>query len=92
MKKLMIERVSVEFQSSLCYDVATMSFTGGTDVKKDFYYVVVEIGGKKYYINKDMDYSDDYDTVLRFDSEELAKDFIEKRNLESKMAKVFKAF
>ena len=66
--------------------------TGGADVKKDFYYVVVEIGGKKYYINKDMDYSEDYDTVLRFESEDLANDFIEKRDLMSKMAKVFKGF
>lgn len=61
-------------------------------MKKDFYYVVVEIGGKKYYINKDMDYSEDYDTVLRFESEDLANDFIEKRDLNAKAAKVFKGF
>ena len=61
-------------------------------MQKDFYYVVVEIGGKKYFINKDMDYTEDYDTVLRFESEDLAQDFIERRKLQEKMAKVLKAF
>lgn len=72
--------------------MATISVTGGASVQKDFYYVVVEIGGKKYFINKDMDYTEDYDTVLRFESEDLAQDFIERRKLQEKMAKVLRAF
>ena len=82
----------VEIQATLWYYVATKGDTGGASVQKDFYYVVVEIGGKKYFINKDMDYTEDYDTVLRFESEALAQDFIEKRDLSLKQAKVFKAF
>ena len=60
-------------------------------MKKDFYYVVVEIGGKKYYINKDMDYSEDYDTVLRFESEALANDFIKDRDYSDKTVVILKA-
>ena len=30
----------------------------------------MEIDGKKYFVNKDMDYTDNFDDVMKFDSEE----------------------
>ncbi len=47
-------------------------------MSKGFYYIVVTMGNKSYYINKDMDYTDNFDDVLRFDSEELAQEYITK--------------
>lgn len=38
----------------------------------------MEIDGKKYFVNKDMDYTDNFDDVMKFDSEEQAQEHIEK--------------
>lgn len=47
-------------------------------MSRGFYYIVVEIDGKKYFVNKDMDYTDNFDDVMKFDSEEQAQEYIEK--------------
>ncbi len=47
-------------------------------MSRGFYYIVVEIDGKKYFVNKDMDYTDNFDDVMKFDSEEQAQEHIEK--------------
>lgn len=53
-------------------------------MNKGFYYIVVEIGGKHYFIDKDMDYTDDFDKVLQFQSHAEAEDHIQKHNSEHK--------
>jgi len=60
-------------------------------MQETFYYVVVEIAGKNYYVNRDMDYTEDYDTVLRFESEALANDFIKDRDYSDKTVVILKA-
>lgn len=57
-------------------------------MRTNYHYIVVTIGDNKYFINKDMDYTDDFSNVLRFDSREDALDFIHRRNLQDKDAQV----
>lgn len=42
----------------------------------NYHYIVVTIGDNKYFINKDMDYTDNFADVLRFDDRNDALDFI----------------
>jgi anionic cell wall polymer biosynthesis LytR-Cps2A-Psr (LCP) family protein len=53
-----------------------------------YHYVVVTIGNVRYFINTDMDYTDNFADVLRFDSGEDALDFIRRRHLYDKDALV----
>ncbi len=55
---------------------------------KEFYYIVVTVSGHNCFINRDMDYSDDFETVLKFDSKELAADFITDHKLVDKHPEV----
>ena len=57
-------------------------------MKTNYHYIVVTIGDSKYFINKDMDYTDNFADVLRFDSRDDALDFIQRRNLQNKAAQV----
>ena len=43
-------------------------------MRTNYHYIVVTIGDNKYFINKDMDYTDDFSNVLRFDSRKDALD------------------
>lgn len=54
----------------------------------NYHYIVVTIGDNKYFINKDMDYTDNFADVLRFDDRDDALDFICRRNLREKNAQV----
>lgn len=54
----------------------------------NYHYIVVTIGDNKYFINKDMDYTDNFTDVLRFDDRDDALDFIRSRNLQEKNAQV----
>lgn len=54
----------------------------------NYFYVVVTIDGNKYFINKDMDYTDNFPDVLRFAARDDALDFIQRRNLQEKHAQV----
>ena len=47
-------------------------------MSRGFYYIVVEIDCIKYFVYKDMDYTDNFDDVMKFDSEEQAQEHIEK--------------
>ena len=53
-----------------------------------FFYVVVEVGGQKCFINRDMDFTDDFETVLKFEKREYAEEFIEKHKLQDKTPKI----
>lgn len=48
---------------------------------KNYFYVVVTIDENKYFINKDMNYTDSFSDVLRFAAREDALAFIQRRNL-----------
>lgn len=54
----------------------------------NYHYIVVTIEDNKYFINKDMDYTDNFTDVLRFDDRDDALDFIRSRNLQEKNAQV----
>lgn len=54
----------------------------------NYYYIVVTIGDNEYFINKDMDYTDNFEDVRRFDDKADAVDFIQRRNLACKAAQV----
>lgn len=54
----------------------------------NYYYIVVTIGDNEYFINKDMDYTDNFADVRRFDDKADAVDFIQRRNLACKAAQV----
>lgn len=56
-----------------------------------FYYIVVEISGQKCFINRDMDYTDDFDMVLKFEKHEYAEEFIEHHRLVNKHPKILRA-
>ena len=55
-------------------------------MNKGFYYIVVTLGTEIYFVNKDMDYTDNFDDVIRFDTAEQAQEHIEK-HLSGKDAK-----
>lgn len=54
-----------------------------------FWYVVVDAGAQKCYINRDMDLCDDFDDVLRFGSQDEATDFIVAHHLVGKARVLF---
>lgn len=54
-----------------------------------FYYIVVEVGEKHYFIDKDMDFTDDFDRVLRFQSYRDAEDHI-KSHINEHKSKIIK--
>lgn len=64
---------------------------GGVYVSKSFYYIVVEVSGQKCFINRDLDYSDDFEMVRKFESREYAEEFIENHNLQDKNPKILSA-
>lgn len=41
-----------------------------------FYYIVIDIDGERYYINNDLDLTDNFDTVRKFQSREDAEGFV----------------
>lgn len=47
-------------------------------MSKGFYYIVVTLGTERYFVNKDMDYTDNFDDVMRFDTDKQAQEHIEK--------------
>ena len=55
------------------------------------YYIVVEVSGQKCFINRDMDYTDDFETVLPFEKREYAEEFIDHHKLADKNPKVLMA-
>lgn len=54
----------------------------------NYFYIVVTIDGQKCFINKDMDYTDNFSDVLRFDNKDDASDFVSRRGLAKKNAKI----
>lgn len=56
-------------------------------MNNQFYYVVVTIDGQNYYINRDMDYTDNFDDVLKFSEYADAEHHIE-NHLIGKQAKI----
>ena len=60
-------------------------------MNETFYYIVVEVSGQKCFINRDMDFTDDFDTVFKFEQRENAEEFIEHHNLKGKNPKVLSA-
>ncbi len=52
-----------------------------------FYYVVVTINGAQHFINRDLDYTDNFDEVYQFPTKEIAEDFIGRHKLAGKEAK-----
>lgn len=53
-----------------------------------YYYIVVTIENQHCFINKDMDYTDRFSDVLRFNSHEDAMEFIRHHKLQNKAARV----
>ncbi len=41
-----------------------------------FFYITVKIRGKKYFVNKDMDYTDSFNNILEFSSFDDAENYI----------------
>ena len=60
-------------------------------MSKSFFYIVVEVSGQKCFINRDLDYSDDFDMVRKFENKEYAEEFIETHNLQDKNPKILSA-
>lgn len=60
-------------------------------MKEKYYYIVVEVSGQKCFINRDMDFTDNFETVLKFEQREYAEEFIEKHNLQDKTPKILSA-
>lgn len=54
-----------------------------------FYYIVVEVGDEHYFIDKDMDYTDNFDRALQFQSFKEAEDHI-KSHLTEHQSKIIK--
>ncbi len=57
-------------------------------MSRTFYYVVVTINGVQYFINRDLDYTDNFDETYQFLDKETAEDFIGRHKLSGKEAKV----
>ena len=58
------------------------------ETKIDYCYIVVTVSNQRCFINKDMDYSDDFDDVMIFYSKEDAKEFIFAHGLENKSPQI----
>ena len=65
---------------------------GGVWVNETFFYIVVEVSSQKCFINRDLDYSDDFDMVRKFEKREYAEEFIETHNLQDKNPKILRAW
>lgn len=59
-------------------------------MNETFFYIVVEVSGQKCFINRDLDYSDDFDMVRKFEKREYAEEFIETHNLQDKNPKILR--
>lgn len=57
-------------------------------MKRTFYYVVVTINGIQYFIDHNLDYTDNFDEVYQFPTYEAAEDFIGRHKLVGKEARV----
>lgn len=60
-------------------------------MKNSFFYIVVEVSGQKCYINRDLDYTDDFEMVRKFEGREHAEEYIETHNLKDKNPKILSA-
>lgn len=60
-------------------------------MNETFFYIVVEVSSQKCFINRDLDYSDDFDMVRKFEKREYAEEFIETHNLQDKNPKILRA-
>lgn len=58
---------------------------------ESFYYIVVEVSGQKCFINRDLDFTDDFEMVRKFDKQIYAEEFIESHNLQVKKPKILRA-
>ena len=47
----------------------------------NYYYIVADIGDKRYFLDKDANFTHDLKTVMRFASHNLAQQYIEKHKL-----------
>lgn len=56
-------------------------------LEKGFYYIVVTVGSNHCFVNGDMDLSDRFEEVKRFDTREDAEEFIQK-HLHGKRTKI----
>lgn len=56
-----------------------------------FYYIVVEVSGQKCFINRDLDFTDDFEMVRKFEKQIYAEEFIESHNLQDKKPKILRA-
>ena len=59
-------------------------------IESDFYYIVVDINGKRLFIAKDMSYTDNFSNVMKFNFNKDAEDFIIGHNLHEKNAIIIK--
>jgi len=55
-----------------------------------FFYIVVEIRGNKYFVNNDCGFSEKFNNVKEFPSEEQANDFIERNMPDTINSKILK--
>lgn len=58
---------------------------------ESFYYIVVEVSGQKCFINRDLDFTDDFEMVRKFEKQIYAEEFIESHNLQDKKPKILRA-
>lgn len=58
---------------------------------ESFYYIVVEVSGQKCFINRDLDFTDDFEMVRKFEKQVYAEEFIESHNLQDKKPKILRA-
>lgn len=56
-------------------------------MSRGFYYIVVTIGGVQYFINHDLDYTDNFDEAYHFPTREAAEEFIGRHKLAKKEAR-----
>lgn len=53
-----------------------------------YFYIVVEVEGRKRFVSRNMGYSDAFDDAMRFETHELAEDYIEREGLEQMRAAI----
>ena len=58
---------------------------------ESFYYIVVEVSGQKCFINRDLDFTDNFEMVRKFEKQVYAEEFIESHNLQDKKPKILRA-
>ena len=57
-----------------------------------FYYIVADISGKKYFVGTAGVLTDDFDTVIRFESQKDAEDYASGLDTESERPRVLRFF